>query len=633
MCGIAGIVSEDPRERLARVRAMLASLDHRGPDEEGVADRPGASIGARRLAILDVMAGHQPMADESGEILAVQNGEIYNFRALRDDLQSRGHRFATENDTEILPHGYEEFGEDFVSRLRGMFALAIWDGRRRRLLLARDRMGKKPLVYARTEHGFAFASEIQALLTLRIDRAVDEQAIRDYLTYGYIGAPRTAFRAIRKVRPGQILLLSGSSAEERPYWRLSFEPKRGLDEVDAVTALDAALADAVTTRLISDVPLGAFLSGGLDSSTVVAYMARASAKPVSTFSIGFSDADFSELRYARLVAERFGTDHHEFVVEPSAAEVLPMLVRHLGEPFADSSIIPTYYVAKMARNHVTVALNGDGGDELFAGYDRYRGAVLAKRLELAPKPLRNLVAGLSQRIPDGPLPRPIQRARRFLTTLGLDSQARYLRWIGYFVKDDIAGPQLRETSVDQGWMGPATSEACPGDELERLLAVDMRTYLPGDLLVKMDIASMAASVETRSPFLDQELIELVTHLPSEFKLRGRSKYLLRRLMRGVLPDEILDRGKMGFGAPVGRWIRGPMRAMVSDCLLDGPDRGFVDRDAVRRITTDHLEGRADQTVRVWALLMLELWARHVLDAAAPAHHADREQPALAVSAG
>ena len=633
MCGIAGIVSEDPRERLARVKGMLASLDHRGPDEEGVADRPGASIGARRLAILDVLAGHQPMADESGEILAVQNGEIYNFRALRDELLARGHRFATDNDTEILPHAYEEFGDELVSRLRGMFALAIWDGRRRQLLLARDRMGKKPLVYARTEHGFAFASEIQALLTLRIDRNVDDQGIRDYLTYGYVGAPRTAFRAIRKVRPGQILVLSEHSVEERPYWRLSFEPKRGLDERDAITALDAALADAVTTRLISDVPLGAFLSGGLDSSTVVAYMARASAKPVSTFSIGFTDADFSELRYARIVAERFGTDHHEFVVEPSAAEVLPMLVRHLGEPFADSSIIPTYYVAKMARKHVTVALNGDGGDELFAGYDRYRGAVLARRLELAPAPLRRLVSALSKRMPDGALPRTVRRARRFLTTLDLDSQARYLRWIGYFVTDDIAGSRLHATGLDEDWMGPATSEARPGDELERLLAVDMRTYLPGDLLVKMDIASMAASVETRSPFLDQELIELVTHLPSEFKLRGRSKYLLRRLMRGSLPDEILDRGKMGFGAPVGRWIRGPMREMVSDCLLDGPDRGFVDQGAVRRVVTDHLEGRSDQTVRVWALLMLELWARHVLDAPASAERADRAQSTVSVAAG
>lgn len=618
MCGIAGIVSDDPRERSAHVGTMLATLEHRGPDEEGIAERTGATIGARRLAIVDVLAGHQPMADESGEIVAVQNGEIYNFRALRTELEARGHHFTTDNDTEVLPHAYEEFGDDFVSRLHGMFALALWDGRRRRLTLARDRMGKKPLVYAWTREGFVFASEIQALLSLGIDRAVDEQAIRDYLTYGYIGAPRTAFRLIRKVRPGQVLSLSEGSLEERPYWRLSFEPKRRLDEPDAIAALDAAFAKAVTTRLISDVPLGAFLSGGLDSSTVVAYMARASAAPVSTFAIGFTDADFSELRYARIVAERFGTDHHEFVVEPSAADVLPMLVRHLGEPFADSSVIPTYYVAKMARRHVTVALNGDGGDELFAGYDRYRGAMLAKRLELVPEPLRRLVATLSQRIPDPNLPRAIQRARRFLATLDQSSEARYLRWIGYFVTDDIVGPRLRATGLDQDWMEPATTEARPSDELERLLAVDMRTYLPGDLLVKMDIASMAASVETRSPFLDHQLIELVTGLPSALKLRGRSKYLLRRLMRGTLPNEVLDRGKMGFGVPVGRWIRGPLQALVRECLLEGPERGYVDQGIVRRVVNDHLAGRSDQTVRVWALLMLELWAKHVLDAPAPA---------------
>lgn len=616
MCGIAGVVGQNSQAAEQQVRAMLSQLEHRGPDDEGVRSGSGAVLGARRLAIIDLVSGNQPMANEDGTIFAVQNGEIYNFQQVRTDLERRGHVFKTRNDTEVLPHAYEEYGDEFVERLRGMFALALWDERQKKLLLARDRLGKKPLVYARTPTGIAFASEIQALLAIGVARTVDETAVAQYLSLGYVPPPRTGFAAIQSLRPATFLTFSGGRVHEgRSYWRLSFEPKADIGEPEALDRLRTVLDEAVRIRLMSDVPLGAFLSGGLDSSTVVAFMA-ANAQTVRTFAIGFPESDFNELKYAKLVAERFSTQHQEFIVEPRALDVLPMLVRHLGNPFADSSIVPTYYVAKVARQHVTVALNGDGGDELFAGYDRYRLARLGYALDRIPRPVLLSIGKLTSFLPRASwTPRFLRRARRAGAVISAPSDARYLALVGYFTaRDGPFGESVESNARPLDLFAEAIGEGEPANDLDRVLAIDYRTYLPGDLLVKMDIATMAASLEGRSPLLDHELIEFVSHLPAHMKFRsGQSKYLLRKLMKGILPEEILARSKMGFGIPVGRWMRGPLRPLVEDALLAMPERPGVDRSIVQLLVHEHLSGRADHTPRLWALLMLELWFRYVVE--------------------
>ncbi|MBA3431351.1 MAG: asparagine synthase (glutamine-hydrolyzing) [Chloroflexi bacterium] len=615
MCGIAGVTGRDTALAKHDVEIMLSHLTHRGPDDEGVRTSRGAVLGARRLAIIDLIHGNQPMANEDGSVMAVQNGEIYNFRELRVELEARGHRFETDNDTEVIPHAYEEFGNAFPERLRGMFAIALWDESQRKLLLVRDRIGKKPLVYAEFRHGLAFASEIQALLSLGLDRTVDEIAIAQYLSLGYVPPPRSGFAHIKSLPPGTVLAMeNGRLTDPAPYWRLSYQPKLAISDTEALERLRHEIDDAVRVRLMSDVPLGAFLSGGLDSSAVVAAMASNAIK-VKTFSIGFADADFSELKYARLVAQRFGTDHHEFIVEPSAAEVLPMLVRHLGNPFADSSIVPTYYVAKVARERVTVALNGDGGDELFAGYDRYRVARYGAALDAIPKPILSMAGALTNLIPVANwMPRALRRVRRVGAIVPLEGDARYLALVANFsARDGAFGRRVESRANSLALFRQALAESYPNGPLERLLAIDSRTYLPGDLLVKMDIATMATSLEGRSPLLDQKLIEFVTHLPTRLKLRGgESKVLLRRLMKGVLPERVINRPKMGFGVPVGRWMRGPMRTLVEDTLLAMPDRSIVDRDFVHRLAREHLSGRLDHTARLWSLLMLELWFIHVV---------------------
>jgi asparagine synthase (glutamine-hydrolysing) len=635
VCGIAGVINGDGAAGEQQVKTMLSQLIHRGPDDEGVSRSVGAVLGARRLAIIDLIRGNQPMTNEDGSVLAVQNGEIYNFPELRAELESRGHRFTTGSDTEVIPHAYEEFGEAFPARLRGMFAVAVWDEPRRKLMLVRDRIGKKPLVYSQTEWGFAFASEIGALLSLGVERAVDEIGIAQYLSLGYVPAPRSGFARIKSLPPGTTLTIeNGLMGDPVPYWRLSYGPKLEMTDGEALECLRSELNDAVRVRLMSDVPLGAFLSGGLDSSAVVASMAANTTK-VRTFSIGFTEADFSELKYARLVAERFGTDHNEFIVEPSAIEVLPTLVRHLGSPFADSSIIPTYYVARVARQHVTVALNGDGGDELFAGYDRYRIARYESMLNAIPKPILSTAGTLLGILPTSPaLPRLLQRLRRIGTMLTLQGDARYLALVGYFTaRDGAFGREVEAKAEPLELFRQALAEAQPSAGVERLLAIDSRTYLPGDLLVKMDIAAMASSLEARSPFLDHKLIEFVTHLPPNMKLRaGESKYLLRRLMHGLLPDDVLKRRKMGFGVPVGRWMRGPMRQLVEDTLLTMPDRPVVDRLVVHRLAREHLSGRVNHTPRLWALLMLELWFRYVVEGNPSFRDRDHPHQAVAVAA-
>ncbi len=602
---------------------MTDALVHRGPDAHGRYLAPGIGLGVRRLKIIDLITGDQPISNEDGSVITVFNGEIYNFLELRDELARLGHTFRTRSDTEVIVHAYEEFGDDFVSRLRGMFAIALWDIRQRRLVLVRDRLGKKPLVYAHLRGELVFGSELQAIVTcVAVPRTLDDGALGDYLAYGYVGAPATIYSAVRKLPPGHVLVWSEGAVAVSRYWAPRFGPKRQIAEADALEELERRLDEAVRLRLISDVPLGALLSGGVDSSLVVALMAAHIQGPIRTFSIGFEDAGYDELAHARRVARRYGADHHELVVRPDAAAILPDLVRHYGEPYADSSAVPTYYVSKLAKAHVTVALNGDGGDELFGGYDRYRAMLLAERLRSFPA--SHFLFGLAAAVARGKVglgTRAGARAERFLRFGALSAPERYASWVGAIPPGQIADllrPELasrvaaaRVVSVERTYA--AFADLGPVD---RLIATDMGTYLPDDLLVKVDIASMANSLETRSPLLDNEVVEFAGTLPEDLKLRGsQQKYLLRRLARRFVPAENLDRPKMGFGVPVGRWLRGGLKELASEALLGerARSRGYFRSDAVRGLWDQHQSGRMDRSASLWTLLMLELWHQEFVD--------------------
>lgn len=622
MCGIAGIVCTDGGPpSSSTVEAMIAAIVHRGPDEGAVRVEGRAALGIRRLSVIDVAGGSQPISNEDGSVWVTLNGEIYNFEALRDSLRKKGHTFRTRSDTEAIVHAYEEYGADCAKHLRGMFAFALWDAKAERLILGRDRLGKKPLLYASLGGGLVYASEMQALVRgLDALPAVSVGALGDYLAYGYVPAPATIFDGVRKLPPGHVLVWEGGHTRLERYWTLSYRPKLRLDEAEAEAELERRLGEAVRIRLIADVPLGALLSGGVDSSVVVALMSRFSSAPVKTFSIGFEDAAFDELSHARRVAEQYSTDHHEFVVRPDAAEVLPTLVRHYGEPYADSSAIPTYYVSKLARTHVTVALNGDGGDEAFAGYDRYRAMWLAQMLQRLPAAAAGLqvLAGV---LDGAGLPKFFRRAARFCRAAASDPTSRYTRWvstiphslIGDLLEPDFRAAMERERSY-------AVERAFEDNRalglIDQLLATEVGTYLLNDLLVKMDIASMANSLETRSPLLDHEVVEFAAQLPPDFKLRHgvQQKYLLKRLARKLIPAENIDRPKMGFGVPVGAWLRGPLRDMGVDALL-GPcarQRGYFRPAAVERLWAEHQSDAHDHTYPLWTLLMLELWQREFL---------------------
>lgn len=618
MCGIAGLV-ERPGEAPPRrtLESMGAAMAHRGPDEGTQSLHGRAGFSFRRLAIIDVAGGRQPLSNEDGTCHVILNGEIYNYQEIRGELLGRGHRFRTGSDVEVVVHGYEEWGDAIVGRLRGMFALALWDEPRQRLLLARDRFGKKPLVYCARDGRLAFASELRALLAdARVPREADLPAIHHYLTLQYVPAPLTGFQGIHKLPPGHTLVFEGGRASVAPYWKLSFQPQLRISLPDAAAELRRLLADAVKVRLMSEVPLGAFLSGGIDSSAVVALMAESGR--VKTFSIGFEEGDFDELPWARQVAQRYGTDHHEFVVRPDAADVLPRLVEHYGEPYADSSALPTYYLARMTRQHVTVALNGDGGDELFGGYDRYRLLPAYAALGRVPG-----LGGLGRRLAgalDGRIP---VRPRRFLEALSRRPEESYGRTISYFTPEQkraMYSDAMREAVgaldtyalLDERY---AASDA--PDLVARTLDVDVGTYLPGDLLVKVDIATMAVGLEGRSPLLDQHLAEFAARLPTDLKVGpGGGKRVLREAVRDLLPPGILTRRKKGFGVPVARWLRGGLRGMLEDALFSGRarTRPFFRDGAVRVLFDEHVAGR-DRSNQLWALLMLELWCRRFLDPA------------------
>jgi len=634
MCGIAGVIDKDASaaitggdvtaRRLDDLTKMIDALAHRGPDDKGVWSDSECALGQRRLAIIDLSpTGHQPMSDDDENFWITFNGEIYNFQALRSELEALGHRFRTKSDTEVILHAYQQWGTESVKRLRGMFAFGLWDKKQRRLFLARDRVGKKPLFYADLPNRFLFASELQGLLALPdIKRDVEFSAIDSYLTWGYVPAPLTAFRAIKKLPPAHWLLLepsdNGWKQSIERYWSLSYSPKFKLSEEEASEAIREKLTEAVRLRMISDVPLGAFLSGGIDSSIVVGLMAGLSDKPVKTFSIGFSEAEWDETPHAARIAAKFATEHHKFDVRPNALDILPMLVRHYGEPYADSSAVPTYYVSKLTRSEVTVALNGDGGDESFAGYERYLGNRVAEQVFRVPG-ARTAARAIDSMLPQGAAAKSrIRTAHRFLSSASQDLAGRYSKWIGFFdagQRNRLMRPDVRAAingSSPEGWMSRLFENRAGLDVVDSTMGVDVDSYLPFDLLVKVDITAMASSLEARSPFLDHEVMEFAARLPVDLKLKGTtSKFLLKRAFADILPPENVNRRKMGFGVPVGEWFRGPMKDFLRDTLQGDKARreGYFDQAAIDAQVNDHLERKAENGFPLWNLMMLELWRR------------------------
>jgi asparagine synthase (glutamine-hydrolysing) len=630
MCGIIGQVRYDgaPVDR-AMLEQMCAAIVHRGPDARGLHVDEGVGLGIQRLRVIDLATGDQPVFNEDRTLAVVLNGEIYNFGELRERLSKAGHSFATQGDTEVIVHLYEELGPSCVKELHGMFAFALWDGRARRVVLARDRVGKKPLFYSCRNGVLSFASELAALMQDReIPRELDHHALDAYLAYRWVPAPHSAFSAVRKLEPASVLTFQGATPRVERYWELDFAEKRKIMNVDDLNEqIRERIRTAVRRRMISDVPLGAFLSGGVDSSAVVAAMAEQSAQPVKTFSIGFANDEYNELPAAREVARRFGTDHHEHVVEPEAIEIIPKIVRHYGEPFADASAVPSFYLAEMASRHVTVALNGDGGDETFAGYTRYAAQALLQHLDVVPASMRRALARAAALLPSsGRVESPTNRVRRLSLALALDPPTRYTAYMTHLTGLDrelLYTPAYREVvtnSIVPEVIATPWSRSSARDLVDRMLDVDTRTYLPDDLLTKMDIATMAYSLEGRSPLLDHEFMEFAASLPSSCKLRRRShKVALRAALRGWVPDAILDVPKRGFRLPVHEWFRNELHGYARDVLLDRAsiDRGMFQPTSVEALIEDHANGSADNSQAIWTLLMFELWHREIVDAPAP----------------
>jgi len=627
MCGIAGFVdlwdaksSRDAEERTRILESMCLAIRHRGPDDQGTMVTDGVALGMRRLSIIDLAGGHQPISGEDGSVTIVFNGEIYNYRDLTPELEARGHKFTTHSDTEAVVHAYEEYGPACVDHLRGMYALAIWDRKARSLFIARDRAGKKPLFYTVTRHGtLVFASELKALLVHPdVETEIDPTAIDSYFTLGYVPDPLSVFRGVHKLPPGHYLTFANGEVKVKQYWDFEFKASASQREEDYLEELRRLLDESVRLRLIADVPLGAFLSGGIDSSIVVALMARHMGQPVKTFSIGFHEDSYNELKYARLTASTFGTDHHEFIVTPEICDVVDELVWHLDEPFADQAAIPNYVVSKLARDHVTVVLSGDGGDELFAGYTRY--VVERQRSGFARLP-RGVRAGvmrpLSQRLPHGAW------GRNYLHNVSLEPINRYLDSVSVFSSLNRESLYTREFQERLGQsdyaarlFGELSQKVNTGEPLDQLLYIDSKTYLPGDILTKVDRMSMAVSLEARAPLLDHKLIDFVTRIPASMKLAGlETKHLLKRAVQDLIPHEILHRPKQGFGVPIQEWINQQLRGRIRETLTEQRtrQRGYVNAKYIDVLLDEHERGRRDHSTSLWALLMLELWHRQFVD--------------------
>ena len=626
MCGIVGIVRNDKRDvDQALLARMCTAIRHRGPDDDGFYLNGAVGLGMRRLAIIDLKSGQQPIHNQDRTAWIVFNGEIYNYRELRDQLEKLGHTFYTNSDTEAIVHAYDQYGADCPKHLRGMFAFAIWDERTEELFLARDRVGKKPLLYAQANGQFIFGSEFSALLQHPdIGKDINPEALHHYLSFMCVPAPLTAYRAIKKLEPGHTLRYRRGEIKIERYWQPDFSKKINISEEEAGERAIEVLRDAVKVRLMSEVPLGAFLSGGIDSSAVVALMSEESSEPVKTFSIGFEEQDYSELHHARRVAEHVGADHHEFIVRPDALEVLPILVEHYGEPFADSSAIPTYYVARETRKHVTVALNGDGGDESFAGYERYAAMRFAEVYHRIPAVVRDTVMRQAiELLPSSETKRSrVRDVKRFVQAASLPKVERYLRLVSVFdsgAKQDLYSEDFRQqtqSAATVNLLGPWFARANGSGVVDAALLADIMTYLPNDLLVKVDIATMAVSLEARSPFLDHHVMEFAASLPEKLKLRGlTTKYLLKRILRKLLPAENLDRRKMGFGVPIGHWFRGELQPFLRETLLAerALKRGLFKPEGIKRLVELHTNGERDYAHQLWTLLMLELWFNRFVD--------------------
>jgi asparagine synthase (glutamine-hydrolysing) len=616
MCGIAGFIdreySADHAEQL--IDSMCRVIRHRGPDDQGTWVGDGVALGMRRLSIIDVAGGQQPMYNEDQSVLVVFNGEIYNYQDLKKELHELGHRFHTNSDTEVIVHAYEEYGDDCPKHLRGMFTFALWDRKRQRLLAARDRFGKKPLNYYWDGRRLIFGSEIKSILEAGIPRAINPIALDEYLVYSYVPTPHTLFKDVMKVPPGHILVYEKGQISTQRYWDIPFTPTCDDDEATAIERTRALLEDAVRVRLMSEVPLGAFLSGGVDSSVVVGLMSQMMEQPVKTFSIGFEEDDFSELPYARQVARHFGTDHHEFCVKSDLVSVLPQLAWAYDEPFGDSSMLPTYYVSKLAREHVTVVLTGDGGDEIFGGYDHYEREYNISRI---PPPVRYLLAYASLLIPNG------MRGKKRFGNMHRDLATRCVRILSRFpnntrpamyTPDHFAYVRDHEPYARQLDLYGQVSHL---DILTQMQYVDAHSYLPDDILVKVDKATMLNSLEARCPLLDQELVGYVSSLQPSLRIRnGSLKYLLKQAAKDLLPAEILTRPKQGFGVPIKHWFRGDLTGYARD-MLDSPraqQRGIFNPQFIRSIQEAHASTKlVNHSSAIWTLLCLELWFQVYMD--------------------
>ncbi len=621
MCGIAGKLyfNQDSNIHSDELDLMLNEIKHRGPDDQGIETFGNVALGQRRLSIIDLSpAGHNPMSNADGTVWITFNGEIFNHTDYRPELEKKGYKFKSQTDTEVILYLYEEYGEECLQYLRGFFAFAIWDAPKKKLFIARDRVGKKPLKYYLTDTQLSFASELKAILAdPSVPREVDEEAIHHYLTLEYVQHPQTGFKHIKKLPPAHYMVVQDGKVEIKRYWKLDYSKKLDLPEEEWIERIQDKLSEATKLRLMSDVPLGAFLSGGVDSSAVVAIMAKHTTGRVKTFTIGFNEASHDESDYARMIAEKFNTEHTEFIVEPKSVELFPKLAWQYEEPFADPSAIPSYYLAELTRKHVTVALNGDGGDENFAGYGRYDYHLLGKRYEKIPRWIRQGIIANSTSIASKLIKTTFfDRANRFAQSVADTPERRYYNYICYFTTE-----QKKEIYTEEFWnkmkdketqdiLAELAQHAGNDDYLDKTLYTDFNSYLPNALMAKVDIATMAHSLEGRSPLLDHELLELSAQIPSNLKIKnGEKKYILKKSLEGILPNEILYRPKMGFGVPLVHWFRDELKDYMYDVIMNGEaiKRGYLDKNKVQKLLDTHANTKVDYANHIWALIMLEHW--------------------------